>query len=112
MVRRGEIYIVSFDPVRGFEQGGVRPALVIQNDEGNEFASTTIVAAMSSQHRGYPVRVNASPRESGLRELSSVMLDQIRTISGTRLGKKVGQLTQDKMEEVDEALHRSLGLLD
>jgi mRNA interferase MazF len=112
MVRRGDIYIVSFDPVRGFEQGGVRPALVIQNEEGNEFASTTIVAAMSSQHRDYPVRVMVSPKQSGLRESSSVMLDQIRTISQARLGRKVGQLTPDKMEDVDEALHRSLGLLD
>ena len=112
MVRRGEIYIVSFDQARGYEQGGVRPTLVIQNDEGNEFASTTIVAAMSSQHRDYPVRVKVSPKQSGLREPSSVMLVQIRTISQARLGKKVGQLTQDKIEEVDEALHRSLGLLD
>ena len=111
MLRRGEIYIVSFDPARGFEQGGVRPALVIQNDEGNEFASTTIVAAMSSQHREYPVRVMVSPVQSGLRESSSVMLDQIRTISQARLGRKVGQLTPDGMAEVDDALRRSLGLL-
>jgi len=112
MVRRGEIYIVSFDPVRGFEQGGTRPAVVIQNDEGNEFASTTIVAAMSSQHRDYPVRVMVSPKQSGLRESSSVMLDQIRTMSLDRLGRKVGQLAPDKMEEVGEALRRSLGLPD
>lgn len=111
MVRRGEIYIVSFDPVRGFEQGGIRPALVVQNDEGNEFASTTIVAVMTSRHRDYPVRVMVSPKQTGLAQASSVMLDQLRTISHDRLGRRVGRLTADKMAEVDEALHYSLGLL-
>lgn len=112
MVRRGEIYIVSFDPVRGFEQGGIRPALVIQNDEGNEYASTTIVAAMTSRHREYPVRILVRPKESGLREESSVMLDQLRTISQARLGQRVGRLNLEKMVEVDRALRYSLGLLD
>ena len=111
MTRRGEIYIVSFEPVRGFEQGGIRPALVIQNNEGNEFASTTIVAALTGRHRDdYPIRVFVAPKHSGLAEASSVMLDQIRTITKERLGRKVGELTVEKMSEVDDALRYSLGL--
>ena len=103
--------MVNFDPVRGFEQGGIRPALVIQNDEGNEFASTTIVAVMTSRDRDYPVRVMVSPKQSGLAQPSSVMLDQLRTISHDRLGRRVGRLTADKMSEVDTALRYSLGLI-
>lgn len=109
MIRRGEIYIVSFDPARGREQGGIRPAVIIQNDDGNEFASTTIVAAMTKQDRDYPVRVRVSPRESGLREASSVMLDQIRTVSRDRLRERVGRLIPSAMEDVDRALRKSLG---
>ncbi len=104
---------MSFDPGRGFEQGGVRPALIIQNDAGNQYASTTIVAALTSKHRSeYVFRVFVSPKESGLSRASSVMLDQLRTITMDRLGRRAGQLTRDKMEEVDTALHYSFGLLD
>ena len=66
---------------------------------------------MTSRHRDYNVRVFVTLKQSGLREDSSIMLDQLRTISSDRLGQKVGQLTNDKMAEVDEALHYSLGLL-
>lgn len=112
MTRRGEIYLVSFEPARGFEQGGIRPALVVQNDMGNEYASTTIVAALTSHHReDYPFRVLVGPKKSGLAQPSSVMLDQLRTITMERLGRKVGELGHDVMAEVDEALHYSLGLI-
>ena len=47
MIRRGEIYWVEFDPVKGSEQGGLRPALVIQNDTGNRYGPTTVVAAIT-----------------------------------------------------------------
>jgi len=102
--------MVSFEPARGFEQAGFRPGLVIQNDDGNQFASTTIVAAMTRQHRDYPVRVRVGAKESGLREASSVMLDQLRTVSQDRLGRRVGRLTPNAMVDVDDALRVSLGL--
>ncbi|HLB26174.1 MAG TPA: type II toxin-antitoxin system PemK/MazF family toxin [Dehalococcoidia bacterium] len=111
MIRRGEIYYVNFGPARGSEQAGQRPALVIQNDIGNEFASTTIIAAMTSRRRDpYPFHVHVSARESGLPEASTVMLEQILTISMERLRRRAGQLGPDRMREVDLALHHSLGL--
>ncbi len=113
MISRGDIYLVSFDPARGSEQRGVRPALIIQNDRGNELSAKTIVAAMSArQGRPYPFRVEVSSRESGLSEHSEVLLDQILTITQERLGRKVGQLSPHVMEQVDRALHHSLGLVD
>jgi mRNA interferase MazF len=112
MVRRGEIYIVSFDPARGVEQRGTRPALVIQSDSGNEFANSTIVAAMStSASADYLFRVEVGPENSGLREASTIMLDQITTISLQRLKEPVGQVSSWVMEEVDSALKYSLGLV-
>lgn len=111
MIRRGEIYLADLSPVRGHEQGGIRPVLIVQNDIGNEYSSTTIVAAITSQiKRRMPVHVEVSPAESGLPKDSTVLLEQIRTIDKERLTKKLGDLPKEKMREVDRALSKSLGL--
>ena len=111
MVRRGEIYYVNWFPGRGSEQAGTRPALIIQNDVGNQFNSTTIVAAISTrQARAYPFQVAVTAGESGLPRDSIVKCEQIQTIDQTRLGRLVGALEAEKVSEVDFALQRSLGL--
>lgn len=111
MTRRGEIYYVDWSPARGSEQGGMRPALIIQNDVGNTHSRTTIVAAISRQRtRGYPFQVPISTRESGLSLDSVVKCQQILTIDQSRLGQLVGIVDTETMSEVDLALHRSLGL--
>ena len=111
MARRGEIYYVDWSPGRGSEQAGVRPALIIQNDVGNQFSPTTIVAGISTQQRrSYPFQVAITAQESGLPRASIIKCEQIQTIDQARLGRLAGLLGQDTMREVDLALHRSLGL--
>ena len=112
MVRRGEIYWLGLPPAIGSQQGGYRPVLIIQNDVGNQSSSTTIVAAITSQprRRRYPFHVPFTAQESGLRLDGTVLCEQIQTIDQSRLGPLAGALTRDKMQEVDLALHRSLGL--
>jgi mRNA interferase MazF len=111
-VKRGEIYWVDWSPGRGSEQTGIRPALIIQNDTGNEFSPTTIVASFSTApERPYPFLIEVTATESGLREDSAVNLSQILTIDKSCLGDKCGQLTSQKMLEVDEAIKVSLGLV-
>ena len=111
MARRGEIYYVDWSPARGSEQSGVRPALIIQNDVGNQFSPTTIVAAISTQQRRpYPFHVPLTSRESGLPRDSVIKCEQIQTIDQTRLDRLAGVLGKEKMQEVDMALHLSLGL--
>lgn len=113
MIRRGEIYWVTFSGARGSEQAGTRPALIIQNDRGNEFSNKTIVAALTSRVDViYPFRVEVAPQDSGLSRRSAVMLDQILTVSEHRLGRRIGRLSVDDMVRVDRALHYSLGLTD
>ena len=114
MVRRGEIYWLELLPASGSQQSGHRPVLLIQNDTGNQFSSTTIVAAINSQprRRRYPFHVPFTTQESGLRLAGTVLCEQIQTINQSRLGGLVGTLTLNKMVEVDLALHRSLGLED
>ena len=111
MTKRGEIYYVDWSPGRGSEQSGVRPALIIQNDLGNQSSPTTVVAAVSTQRRrAYPFQVAISARESDLPQDSIVKCEQIQTVDQLRLGRLAGVLAEDKMREVAIALHRSLDL--
>ena len=110
--KRGEIWLVNWNPTRGSEQAGTRPALIIQNDIGNINAATTIVAAISSSVKVYPMNVVIEPKESRLKETSIVNTSQLLTVSKLRLEKRLGMLNQEKMEEVNKALKLSLGLYD
>ncbi len=111
MVKRGEIYWLQLAG-GGSEQAGRRPALIIQNDVGNQLSPTTIVAAITSQprRRAYPFHVPFTARESGLRLNGTIMCEQIQTVDQGRLGGLGGALSSARMREVDLALHRSLGL--
>lgn len=111
MVKRGEIYDVDFSPGRGREQLGTRPALIIQNNLGNEYSPTTIVAAITSrQKKAYPFHVEFAAAESGLHHDGTVLLEQVLTIDQARLVRCRGQIPPARMREVDAALRRSLAL--
>ncbi len=107
---RGEIWLVNFNPTRGSEQRGIRPALVIQNDIGNQYAATTIVAAITTTLKKYPVTVVLGRHEGGLKQSSMVNLAQLLTIDKARLLKKLGVLGPETLQGVDEALRVSLEL--
>lgn len=111
--RRGEVYLVCFDPTVGAEIKKTRPALVIQNDIGNRHSPITIVAAISSQFDDtlYPTEVLVTPPEGGLHTPSVVMLNQIRSVDKRRLINRLGALTPSTMARVDQALRISVGLM-
>jgi mRNA interferase MazF len=102
--------MANFNPGRGSEQTGIRPALVIQNDIGNRYASTTIIAAITTTIKKYPVTVLIPRGTGGLKENSMVNLAQVLTIDKGRLVKKLGRLEENKIGEVDEAIKVSLGI--
>ena len=108
--RRGEIWLVNFNPAQGSEQKGIRPALIIQNDIGNEFSPVTIVAAISSVIKAYPINVEIKSSESGLEKDSVVKLNQIRTVDKKRLIRKLGEVTSSKIKAVNSSLMLSLEL--
>ena len=113
-VRRGDIFLVSFDPTVGHEIQKSRPVLVIQNNIGNQYSPLTIVAAITStiSLTPYPVEVVIEPSESnGLIARSAVRLDHIRTIDRQRLIKRLGSADQAAMDQVDGAIKISLGLI-
>ena len=112
--RRGQIYFVNFDPTVGAEIRKSRPALVIQNDVANESSPVTIVAAITSKFEEplYPTEVLlAGGRGTGLLVDSVVLLNQLRTVDGRRLTRRIGRVTAEKMDLVDSALRVSLGLV-
>jgi mRNA interferase MazF len=106
--RRGEVWLVNFNPGRGSEQKGIRPALVIQNDTGNIHAATTIVAAITTTIKEFPATVVVAFGEGGLRQKSMVNLAQLLTVDKARLQKRLGSLRGSTMHRVDEAIRVSL----
>jgi mRNA interferase MazF len=112
--QRGDIFLVSFDPTVGSEIQKTRPALVIQNDIGNQYSPITIVAAITSKFDlpPYPTEVVMEPRASGLSQTSAVALNQIRSVDRQRLIKRVGKASPEVMRRVDRAIAISLGLVE
>jgi mRNA interferase MazF len=102
--------MVNFNPSRGSDRKGIRPALIIQNDIGNQYAATTIVAAITSTIKKYPVTVVVPRGKGGLKEESMINLAQILTIDKGRLIRKIGQIESENIVEVDEAIKISLGV--
>jgi mRNA interferase MazF len=113
IVRRGEIYLVSFDPTLGGEIQKTRPALVVQNDITNRYSPITIVAAITStiDTRPRPTKVLVKAPEGGLSVDSMVLLNQIRSVDKQRLLKRLGKLSPSTMEDVNRALLISFGLV-
>ena len=110
--RRGDMYFADLDPVVGSEQGGTIPVIVIQNDTGNRYSPTLIVATVTTKIRkkeNMPTHLLIR-NNPAFKEASVVQLEQIRTIDKGRLKQKMGCLTNEKWEVVNEAIKVSLGL--
>lgn len=114
IVKRGDVYFADLSPVVGSEQGGVRPVLIIQNDIGNRFSPTVIVAAITAQIQKakLPTHVEINAKDYDFDRDSVILLEQIRTIDKQRLTDKITQLDEAMMDKVDEAIQISLGLID
>ena len=114
IVKRGDVFFADLSPVVGSEQGGTRPVLIIQNDIGNRFSPTVIIAAITAQIQKakLPTHVEIDAKKSGFeRENSIALLEQMRTIDKSRLTDRITQLDAKLMQEVDIALNISLGLV-
>ncbi len=111
-IKRGDIVLAGLEPVRGSEQGGIRPVLVIQNDEGNRFSPTTIIAPITSKEfsKEYSTNVFILKQESRLNNDSTILLNQLRTIDKSRIIKKISYLNSFLMNKVNIALKISLDL--
>ena len=111
--KRGDVFYADLSPVVGSEQGGMRPVLIIQNDVGNHYSPTVIVAAVTARitKPKMPTHVGISAKD-GVERDSVVLLEQIRTIDKQRLRDRVAHLNDEVMKRVDKAIQISLGIND
>lgn len=112
MVKRGDIFYADLSPVVGSEQGGIRPVLVVQNDIGNKYSPTVIVAAITSKinKAKMPTHIEIEGEKHGLAKDSVILAEQIRTIDKRRLKEKIGRLDDALTDLIDYALKVSFGL--
>lgn len=98
-VKWGDVIFVDFGESVGSEQGGIRPAIVIQNDKGNLSSPCTLVAPMTSEDKkNIPTHITVYPtRDSGLKKTSIIMFEQIRVIDKSRILSKVGRLDAESL---------------
>ncbi len=111
-MKRGDIFFADLSPVVGSEQGGVRPVLIVQNNLGNHFSPTVIVAAITAKMAKpkLPTHIGITAKETGIDRDSVILLEQIRTIDKCRLKERVCHLSNELMEAVDAALKISVGV--
>ena len=104
--------LINLEPIKGSEQGGIRPCLIIQNNDGNKYSPITIIAAITSKNftKEFSTNVFLSKKDSKLEKDSTILLNQIRTIDKSRIIKKLGTLDEFTMEKVDLAIEISLDL--
>ena len=111
-MKRGDIFLANLEPVKGSEQGGIRPVLIIQNDVSNNYSPVIIISSITSKifTKEFPTNVFISKKNSGLNKNSTILLNQIRTIDKSRLIKKINSLDNYFMGQVNMALKISLGI--
>ena len=110
-IKRGDSYYADLNPAVGSEQGGIRPVLVVQNDVGNCYSPTIIIAVLTSKSKKkLPTHISIHSGEGNIAMDSTVLLEQLRTIDKFRLQKYVGSISGETMDRIDRAMLVSLGL--
>lgn len=115
-MRRGEIYLVNFDPTLGAESQKTRPAVLVSNDAANRTAErnrrgvVTVVPVTSNTTHVYPFQVLIMAGEGGLDKQSKAQAEQIRSVDVARLSRRLGTLSTATLRQVDDAMRLHLAL--
>ena len=110
MIRRGDVYYADLSPVVGSEQGGVRPVVVVQNDKGNRYSKTSIVAPISKKMSKPPIPTHVIFSDDSLSYVSMILCEQLRTIDKKRLGQWICTLDEKTLEKINRAIRVSLSI--
>ena len=111
MIQRGDIYLVNLNDQVGSEQGGIRPAVIVQNEIGNNFSPTTLICPLTTKKKSLSVtHVDLSKDSDGVAMDSTVLCEQIRVIDKSRIVKKLGQIDRDKLNDINKKILVSLGI--
>ncbi|QXE36803.1 type II toxin-antitoxin system PemK/MazF family toxin [Streptomyces sp. GMY02] len=115
-MRRGDIFLIDFEPVRGSEANKARPAVVVSNDAANRSAErsgkgvVTVVPVTSNTARVFAFQVALPAEECGLTKDSKAQCEQVRAVSPDRMRQRLGAVPKQRMTELDAALRRHLAL--
>ena len=110
MIKRGDVYYADLSPVIGSEQGGVRPVVVVQNDKGNRYSKTIIIAPISKKMSKPPIPTHVIFSDDSLSYVSMILFEQLRTIDKKRLGQWICTLDDKTIEKINKAIRVSLAL--
>ena len=112
VIKRGDIFYADLAQGQGSEQGGIRPVIIVQNDIGNKFSPTTIVAPITSKlnKAKLPTHIEIKAKQFGLEKDSVMLMEQIRTIDKVRLREFLGSVDEYIIDKIDNALKISLAL--
>lgn len=110
MVKRGDVYYADLSPVIGSEQGGIRPVVVVQNDKGNKYSKTVIIAPISKKMSKPPIPTHVIFSADSLSYVSMILCEQLRTIDKSRLGQWICTLDKDTITKINHAIQISLDL--
>ena len=109
-VKKGEMYYADLSPVVGSEQGGIRPVIILQNDKGNHYSPTTIIASVTSRKKKKHLPTHIKIKIPNSKRKSVVMLEQVRTIDKSRLSEYIGKLDNGTMQKIDNAVKISFDI--
>ena len=109
-IKRGDLVYLNFDPIVGSEQGGPRPAVVVQNDMGNKHAPTVIIAPVTSKNKKNNLPTHVKLTSHILERNSMVLLEQLKTVDKSRIDSYIGTLSDEEMKMIDKALRISLAI--
>lgn len=109
-IKRGDLVYLNFDPIVGSEQGGPRPAVVVQNDMGNKHAPTVIIAPVTSKKKKSNLPTHVKLTSHILERNSMVLLEQLKTVDKSRIDSYIGTLSDEEMKMIDKALRISLAI--
>lgn len=109
-IKRGDLVYLNFDPIVGSEQGGPRPAVVVQNDMGNKHAPTVIIAPVTSKNKKSNLPTHVKLTSHILERNSMVLLEQLKTVDKSRINSYIGTLSDEEMKMIDKALRISLAI--
>jgi mRNA interferase MazF len=115
-MRRGDVFLVDFEPIHGAEANKTRPAVIVSNDAANRAAEragrgvVTVAPITSQGSRVYAFQVPLSAGEAGLRVASKIQTEQVRAVTVTRFGRRLGSLSPAGITALDAALRLHLGL--
>lgn len=111
-INKGDLYIANLNPIIGSEQGGVRPVVVLQNNKGNYFSPTIVIALLTKLENNkteIPTHVILK-KDKSIKEDSLILIEQIRSIDKSRLNMNIGKINKKKIEEVNNAIRKELDI--